>query len=68
MVTKGLNDICGPWHLIPLPKWFSIVLPCNTCVAKFDTLPGAEADGAAVFEVLAKAGLPNNNPIIVRKL
>ena len=53
---------------MPFPKWFSIVLPCNTCVAKLDTLPDAEADGAAVFEVLANAGLPSNNPIIVRIL
>ena len=45
-----------------------MVLPCKTCVAKFDTLPEAEAVGAAVFEVLANAGLPNNNPTIVRIL
>ena len=65
-MTKGLNDICGPWHLIPLPKWFSIVFPCKTCVAKLETEPLAEAEGAAVFEVLANAGLPKHNVITER--
>tara|TARA_Y100000361_G_scaffold137499_1_gene138975 strand:+ start:196 stop:309 length:114 start_codon:yes stop_codon:yes gene_type:complete len=33
-------------------------------VAKLETEPLAEAEGAAVFEVLANTGLPNNNAII----
>tara|TARA_A100001515_G_scaffold25994_2_gene19923 strand:+ start:422 stop:535 length:114 start_codon:yes stop_codon:yes gene_type:complete len=37
-------------------------------VAKFDTEPDADACGAAVFEVLANTGLPNNNPITGRIL
>jgi hypothetical protein len=42
------------------------VLPCKTCVAKLETDPLAEAEGAAVFEVLAN--IPKNNPIIARIL
>ena len=45
-----------------------MVFPCKTCVAKLETDPLAEAEGAAVFEVLANAGLPNNNPITARIL
>ena len=45
-----------------------MVFPCKTWVAKLLTDPEADADGAAVFEVLANAGLPNNSPIIVRIL
>ena len=32
-------------------------------LSKLETEPLAEAEGAAVFEVLAKTGLPNNNAI-----
>tara|TARA_R100000329_G_scaffold112348_1_gene92239 strand:- start:99 stop:236 length:138 start_codon:yes stop_codon:yes gene_type:complete len=45
-----------------------MVFPCKTWVAKLLTDPEADADGAAVFEVLANAGLPNNNPAIARIL
>ena len=45
-----------------------MVFPCKTWVAKLLTAPEADAEGAAVFEVLANAGLPNNNPITVRIL
>ena len=43
-----------------------MVFPCKTWVAKLLTLPEADADGAAVFEVLANTGLPNNNPTTVK--
>ena len=45
-----------------------MVFPCKTWVAKLLTDPEADAEGAAVFEVLANAGLPINSPIIVRIL
>ncbi len=45
-----------------------MVFPCKTWVAKLLTDPEADAEGAAVFEVLANTGLPKNNPITARKL
>jgi len=45
-----------------------MVFPCKIWVAKLETDPLADAEGAAVFEVLANAGLPSNNPIIVKIL
>ena len=68
MVTKGLTVICGPEHLIPFPYIFSTIGPPNTCVAKLETEPLADAEGAAVFEVLANTGLPNNNDTTARIL
>ena len=58
-MAKGLILICGPEHFILFPYQFSTIGPPNTCVAKFDTEPDADAEGAAVFEVLANTGLPN---------
>ncbi len=43
-----------------------MVFPCKTCVAKLETDPLAEAEGAAVFEVLANTGLPKHNVITER--
>tara|TARA_R100000773_G_scaffold16316_1_gene14787 strand:- start:390 stop:596 length:207 start_codon:yes stop_codon:yes gene_type:complete len=68
VVTKGLTVICGPEHFILFPYIFSTIGPPKTCVAKLETEPLAEAEGAAVFEVLAKTGLPNNNDTIARIL
>ena len=45
--------------MILFPYVFSTIGPPKTCVAKFDTEPDADAEGAAVFEVLARAGLPS---------
>ena len=59
VVTNGLTVICGPEHLILFPYVFSTIGPPKTCVAKFDTEPDADAEGAAVFEVLANTGLPS---------
>tara|TARA_Y100000361_G_scaffold36873_1_gene31479 strand:+ start:277 stop:474 length:198 start_codon:yes stop_codon:yes gene_type:complete len=57
VVTNGLTVICGPEHLILFPYIFSTIGPPKTWVAKFETDPDADALGAAVLEVLAKAGL-----------
>lgn len=45
-----------------------MVFPCKTWVAKLLTEPEADAEGAAVFEVLANTGLPINNAVIERIL
>ena len=45
-----------------------MVFTCKTWVAKILTDPEADADGAAVFEVLANAGLPINSAAIERIL
>jgi hypothetical protein len=59
VVTNGLTVICGPEHLIPLPYIFSTIGPPKTWVAKFETDPDADAEGAAVLLVLANTGLPS---------
>ena len=58
-MTKGLTVICGPEHLILFPYVFSTIGPPKTWVAKLETEPLADAEGAAVFEVLASTGLPS---------
>ncbi len=56
-MTNGLTVICGPEHFILFPYIFSTIGPPSTWVAKFDTLPDADALGAAVLLVLANTGL-----------
>jgi len=45
-----------------------MVFLCKTRVGELETDPLAEAEGAAVFEVLANTGLPINNAAIERIL
>ena len=64
-MTNGLTVICGPEHFILFPYVFSTIGPPKTCVAKLETEPLAEAEGAAVLEVLASTGFPSR--LIARK-
>ena len=53
-MTNGLTVICGPEHLILFPYIFSTIGPPKTCVAKLETDPEADADGAAVLLLVSE--------------